>query len=263
MKKMTRLPISVCVVSAAEAHRIGKALASVADWTSEIVVVLNEEVTDGTEEIAKSHGAKVIRERWKGMVGQKASAAAKATQEWILDLDADEVVSDALREEIQQALSQQTRNGQVAAFNYPRLSWYCGRWIRHGDWYPDRQTRLWRRGQAHWAGEDPHATLVVQGRVAHLKNDLLHFSMENMPHLVRKAVAYSDDFLRLRRAAGQGVSRSDVWLRPWWRFWRSYVLRLGFLDGWRGFHIAWLSAFYTFLRYARVWEEQEAVKTEK
>ena len=137
------------MVSAAEAHRIGKALGSVAEWTSEIVVVLNEEVTDDTEEIAKSYGAKVIREPWKGMIGQKASVAAKATQEWILDLDADEVVSDELRDEINRALGDKSVNGQIAAFSYPRLSWYCGRWIRHGDWYPDRQNRLWRRGKAH------------------------------------------------------------------------------------------------------------------
>jgi len=109
------------MVSAAEAHRIGKALASVAEWTSEIIVVLNEEVTDGTEGIAKSHGAKVIREPWKGMIGQKASVAAKATHEWILDLDADEVVSDTLRAEIQQSLPGNSANGQVAAFSYPRL----------------------------------------------------------------------------------------------------------------------------------------------
>src|SRR5690349_7411732 len=142
---MTRLPISVCMVSAAEARRIGKALASVSEWASEIIVVLNEEVTDDTEKIAASHGAKVIRERWKGMIGQKASVAAKATQAWILDLDADEVVSDELSGEIQRALSDRSLNAQVAAFSYPRRSWYCGRWICHGDWYPDRQNRLWRR----------------------------------------------------------------------------------------------------------------------
>src|SRR5215470_7921787 len=115
---MNRLPICVCMVSAAEAHRIGKALASVADWTSEIVVILNEEVTDATEQIAKSHGAKVVREPWKGMSGQKASAAAKATQKWIMDLDADEVVSDQLRDEIQRELLDNSVNGRVAAFTY-------------------------------------------------------------------------------------------------------------------------------------------------
>src|SRR6266481_5410148 len=111
---MNRLPICVCMVSAAEAHRIAKALASVAEWTSEIVVVLNEEVRDSTEQIAIAHGAKVIREPWKGMIGQKASVAAKATQEWILDLDADEVVSEALRDEIRQALSEKSLNGPIA-----------------------------------------------------------------------------------------------------------------------------------------------------
>src|SRR5882762_9166130 len=108
---MNRLPISVCMVSAAEAHRIGKALVGIAEWTSEIVVVLNQEVTDGTEQIAKSHGAKVIREPWKGMIGQKASVAAKATQEGILDLDADEVVSDEVQGEIRKTLSEKSING--------------------------------------------------------------------------------------------------------------------------------------------------------
>src|SRR5437899_12432113 len=191
---MTRLPISVCMVSAAEAHRIGKALASVADWTSEIVVVLNQEVTDETEQIVKSHGAKVIREPWKGMIGQKASVAAKATKDWILDLDADEVVSDALRDEIQKALSQQSLNGRVAAFSYPRLSWYCGRWIRHGDWYPDRQTRLWRRGRAEWGGEDPHDKLVVDGAIGKLTSNLHHYSSEGINDRLKTIVIFSDEF---------------------------------------------------------------------
>src|SRR6478735_2460232 len=102
---MATLPISVCMVSSAEAHRIGRALASVSGWTSETIVVLNQEVADGTEEVARKHGAKVFREPWKGYIAQKNSAADKTTQSWLFNLDADEVVSAELREEIQSVFS--------------------------------------------------------------------------------------------------------------------------------------------------------------
>jgi glycosyltransferase involved in cell wall biosynthesis len=241
------------MVSAAEAHRIEKALASVSDWASEIIVVLNEEVTDRTEAIAKSHGAKVIREPWKGMIGQKASVAAKATQEWILDLDADEVVSNELREEIQQALSN-SQNGQFAAFSYPRLSWYCGRWIRHGDWYPDRQNRLWRRGRGNWGGTDPHAKLTVGGKVKKLRSNLLHYSNDSINRQVEKIVPFSEEFMRQHLARNAGSGPFDLAIRPFWRFLRAYFFRAGFLDGWPGYYIAWLNAFSTVTRYAKVRE---------
>jgi glycosyltransferase involved in cell wall biosynthesis len=253
-KETNRLPISVCMVSAAEVNRIGKALASVAEWTSEIVIVLNEEVKDGTEEIAKSHGAKVIREPWKGMIGQKASAAAKAAQEWILDLDADEVVSDELRQEIQQALSRKSANGDVAAFSYPRLSWYCGRWIRHGDWYPDRQNRLWRRGHARWGGVDPHAKLIIDGAVQKLRGNLLHYSNDSINRQIEKIIPFSDEFMRQHLSRNGGLGVFDLGIRPIWRFLRAYIFRAGFLDGWPGYYIAWLNAFSTVTRYVKIRE---------
>lgn len=253
-KRMNRLPISVCMVSAAEANRIGKALASVAGWTSEIVVVLNEEVKDDTETIARSQGAKVIREPWKGMIGQKASVAAKGTQEWILDLDADEVVSDELRDEIQRAFSGETADGRVAAFSYPRLSWYCGRWIRHGDWYPDRQNRLWRRGRAHWGGVDPHAKLIVDGDVRKLRGNLLHYSNDSINRQIEKIIPFSDEFMRQHLARNVCPGVFDLGIRPIWRFLRAYLFRAGFLDGWPGYYIAWLNAFSTVTRYAKVRE---------
>jgi glycosyltransferase involved in cell wall biosynthesis len=249
------------MVSAAEAHRIGKALASVAEWTSEIVVVLNEEVRDGTEEIAKSHGAKVIREPWKGMIGQKASVAEKATQEWILDLDADEVVSDELREEIRRGLSEKSEDSGIAAFSYPRLSWYCGRWIRHGDWYPDRQNRLWRRRRAHWGGVDPHAKLMVDGAVEKLRSNLLHYSNDSINRQIEKIIPFSDEFMRQHLARNNGPSLFDLGIRPAWRFLRAYIFRGGFLDGWPGYYIAWLNAFSTVTRYAKIKENALAQKS--
>lgn len=254
---MPPLPVSVCMIAGAEAGRIRRALESVAVWTAEIVVVLNEDVSDGTDQIAQAAGARVYREPWKGYVGQKNSAAAKAACDWLLGLDADEEVSPALRQEIAATLETPSAHVAYAAFSFPRCTRFCGRWIRHGDWYPDRTVRLWRRGLAHWAGEEPHAHLKVQGRVGHLRSDLWHFTAVELVHQAAKSLEYTRYFVQARRHTHPRVGAWDLWVRPWWRFVRGYFLRRGFLDGWQGLAIARLAAFQTFLRYARLREFQE------
>jgi glycosyltransferase involved in cell wall biosynthesis len=251
-----RLHISVCIIAGDEAARIRRALESVAGWTSEIIVVLNKDVSDGTGQIAQSFGAKVFHEPWKGHIAQKNSAAQKASQEWILGLDADEVVSPKLRAEIQQLFTESEKLTRFAAFSFPRCTLYCGRWIRHGDWYPDRKVRLWHRGQAKWGGIDPHDTVIADGHVGKLNNDLLHYSMDNLNHRIHKMTIYSDIFTRRCLENNLRVNLFKLWLRPWWRFVRGYVLRLGFLDGWQGYVIARMITFETFLRYAKVREAQ-------
>jgi glycosyltransferase involved in cell wall biosynthesis len=255
-----RLPISVCMISAAEASRIGRALESVADLASEIIVVLNADVADGTDDIAAKHGAKVFREPWKGFIAQKNSAADKATQDWLLNLDADEVVPLALAEEIAGVVSAAT--ARHAAYEFPRCSFYCGRWIRHGDWYPDRVLRLWRRGAARWAGEDPHARLEVKGTVGRLRSDLLHQSNESIARQIAKIAPYHDEFVEQRVSGGRSAGFFELALRPWWRLVRAYGLRLGFLDGWQGFYIAALTAFSTLTRYAMVREAEVHNRTQ-
>jgi glycosyltransferase involved in cell wall biosynthesis len=260
---LKQLPISVCIIAGNEAARIRRALESVAGWTSEIIVVLNDDVNDGTDKIAESFGAKVFRESWKGHIAQKNSAAQKANSDWILGLDADEEISPELGDEIRKLFTEPEKLRVFAAFSFPRCTLYGGRWIRHGDWYPDRKIRLWRCGMGRWSGVDPHDKLIVQGRVGRLRSEMLHYSMEDLEHLVRKTLVYSDVFLRQQIEMGRKVSSLDVWGRPAWRFGRGYLLRLGFLDGWQGFHVAWMGAFYTFLRYARVLEEQHKTRPEK
>ncbi len=251
---MNRLPISICLVAGNEAHRIRRTLESVAGWSAEIVIVLNAEVNDGTDKIAGEFGAKVFREPWKGFIGQKNSVAEKCTQPWLLNLDADEVVTPELQNEISCLLAAQKI--PHAAYEFPRCTFYCGRWIRHGDWYPDRVLRLWRRSAAHWAGDEPHAKLEVTGTIGRLHSDLQHHSAETINHQIAKTVKYADDFVRLAAKNKSSVTFLDLLLRPVWRFLRAYFFRLGFLDGWQGFTIAWLTAFYTFLRYVRVRESQ-------
>jgi glycosyltransferase involved in cell wall biosynthesis len=242
------------MISGAEALRIGRPLESVSSWAAEIVVVLNTEVTDATEAICREHGARVIRESWKGHIAQKNSAAAKATQPWILAIDADEVVTPELQAEIRRTLSNPGTCEPYAAFSVPRLSCYAGRWIRHGDWYPDRKVRLWRRGTAQWGGEDPHDRLDVTGAVGRLRGDLEHYSYDSLSHHLSKVQTYSDIFVREAQARNRGARLFDLVVRPPWRFIRGYFLRAGFLDGWQGFVIAWMSALLTFLKYAKLRE---------
>lgn len=259
LSSVEKLPISVCIISGAEAHRIGKALDSVSDWTSEIILVLNEDVQDGTAELAAQFGAKVTREKWKGHIAQKNSAADKASQPWILAIDSDEVVPPTLRDEIARLFTDGYA-AQYAAYSFPRCTIYCNRWIRHGDWYPDRQTRLWQRGKARWGGLDPHDKLLVQGAVGKLNGDLLHHSMESMEQQFRKTVAYASDFARHCAETKKRIYFPELILRPGWRFFRAYVLRAGFLDGWQGFAIARVIGIYTFLRYLRAYQAQKEVE---
>jgi glycosyltransferase involved in cell wall biosynthesis len=251
---MAKLPVSVCIISGPEVGRIGRALQSVAERVGEVIVVLNEDVRDGTEALCTSRGAKVFREPWKGFVGQKNSAAAKASCPWILSLDADEEVPPALWDEIAALLADTARSSAYAAFDFPRCSFYCGRWIRHGDWYPDRVLRLWRKGSAAWTGIEIHERLEVQGAIGHLRSDLLHYSNQSINGQLDKIGRYADPFVRHCLEKGRRASWLDLAVRPPWKFFRAYILRLGFLDGWPGYYIAWLGAFSTVTRYSKVRE---------
>ncbi len=248
-------PISVCLIAGNEAARIRPTLESVAGWVAEIVIVLNAEVADGTDKIAAEFGAKVFREPWKGFGPQKQSAVEKCTQPWLLNLDADEVVSPELKAEITRLLADNTHSRRHAAYSFPRCTFYSGRWIRHGNWYPDRQIRLWQRDQARWSAAQVHEKLEVSGSIGRLKGELRHYSMDNLNHHVRKMIEYSDIFAR--QQAGRSVGITELAFRPWWRFIRGYILRGGFLDGWQGYAVARQSAHEVFLRYAKILEARK------
>jgi glycosyltransferase involved in cell wall biosynthesis len=249
---MTKLPISVCLIAGNEAHRIRPALDSVQGWTTEIIIVINVDMNDGTDKVAAGLGVKIFREPWKGFGPQKQSAVEKCTQPWVLNLDADEVVSPELRSEIQHLLADENRRDAHAAYSFPRCSFYCGRWIRHGDWYPDRQIRLWHRGRARWSTAMIHEKLEVAGSIGRLRGDLLHFSNESINRHVQKIIPFSDEFVRQKFGCHPGLL--ELMVRPGWRFFRAYFLRCGFLDGWQGYYIACLNAFSAATRYAKVRE---------
>jgi glycosyltransferase involved in cell wall biosynthesis len=249
---MKKLPISVCLISGAEAHRIRRALASVAAWTSEIIVVLNEEVRDGTEEIAVEFGAKVLRHPWAGFRDQKNTVLGYAQQPWVLALDADEEVSPALRESIVRFFDGTCE--RFAGAYFARKVWFLGRWITHGDWYPDHVLRLFRTGRGRWAGSTEHCKIELDGAPTRLRGDLHHYSNPTIRSYVEKINYFADIFLMRQLEAKTPWCAPSVIFRSAWRFVRAYVFRLGFLDGYPGFFIAASTAYATLVRHSRLYE---------
>lgn len=251
------LPISVSLIACNEGHRIGRCLESVAGWTKDIVAVIND-CTDATESILQAHGATVIHSPWQGFREQKNQSLQHCLQPWVLALDADEAVSPELRRAIEAFFAQGVDAVNGAEFS--RKVWLFNRWITHGDYYPDVVLRLFRNGCGHWAGDDVHTAIELQGKRLRLHGDLLHYTHSSINAHVRKTMAYADDFADRSRQDGRSASLLAIVIRPPWRFFRSYVLRLGFLDGLAGYYIAVMLAFYTFLRYSRLYEEAHELK---
>ncbi len=256
----SRLPISVCMVAGNEAHRIRHALDSVHGWISEIILAIDDKVTDGTDKIAESYGARVVSQPWRGHAVHRNFASTHATQPWLLAIDADEVIPPELRDEIIRLFEKHQFNPLCAAYRFPRCTFYHGRWIRHGDWYPDRKVRLWQRDQADWGDKRLHESLVVRGSTGDLKNNLLHYSMESLEHEMKKTMLSVDYFVQECAERKRKIRFTTVLFHPWWRFVRSYFLRRGFLDGWQGLAIARIIAIYTFLRYLKVYQVQNEKK---
>jgi glycosyltransferase involved in cell wall biosynthesis len=242
-------PLSACIVACDEEDRIGACLASVAFCDD--VLVVDSHSRDGTRDVAHRHGARVIERDWPGHVAQKEFAIRQARHDWVLCVDADERISDGLREEIE-ALRAAGFPGQ-AGWRMPRLSSWLGRWIRHGSWYPDRQLRLFDRRRGRWAGRDPHDRVELEGRVGLLRSDLLHHPYRDLTDHLRTIDRYSTTQAGLLFEEGRRAGLHDLVLRPLWRFFRFWVLERAFLDGWRGFVLACLAAHYVRMRWLKLW----------
>jgi len=174
----------------------------------------------------------------------------------VLCLDADEALSPALRDEITTLLTADPP--AIAGARCPRLSKFLGRWIRHGDWYPDRQLRLFRRAQGTFAGDDGHDHAEVDGQIHALRGDLLHYSYPSINTYIDKLNSFNDAFLATKVASNSRWSAISNITRPCWRFFRGYVLKRGFLDGFPGYWIAKGTAFSSFLRHSRLYENEHA-----
>ncbi|MEK0445173.1 MAG: hypothetical protein RLZZ399_494 [Verrucomicrobiota bacterium] len=247
------LPISVSMIARNEAHNLPRSLGSVFGWVAEIVVVVND-CTDDTVAVAKRFGARVMEHAWEGYRDQKVFALAQVTQPWVLVLDADEEVSADMAEAIRNFVSHPPASVVGAAFR--RRVWFLGRWITHGDWYPDWSLRLFQRGKGRWTGSPEHDKIELDGDFRKLRVDLHHYSFPSINAYTLKIPVFADYFLRRQIAAGKRWSFSRAISRAVWRFLRAYFLRLGFLDGFPGFYIAVATAFSTLTRYSQLFEHE-------
>ena len=247
------VPISVCIVAKNEGKNLPRLLASVAGWVGEIVVVLNN-TTDESEAIARSLGANVVHQPWLGFRDTKNAALALCTQDWVLTLDADEEVSPALKEDILSFFAGEAPS-RFAGVRFPRKVWLINRWITHGDWYPDLSLRLFRRDAAKWGGDAyVHEKIEINGPVTTLKGDLHHYTMTSIYQYINKIPYFTDLALKQQIENRRSFSIPSTLFRSFWRFFRAYVIRMGFLDGYPGFIIAVFTAFSTFVRYTRLYE---------
>lgn len=254
MSTSTKLPLSLVLIARNEAANLPRCLESVAAWVSEIVVVVND-CTDDTVAIAQRYGAIIHEHAWAGHRDQKNIALGYATQRWVLCLDADEEVTPELAVSIREFI--QRDDPQFAGATFPRCVFFLGRWIRHGDWYPDWSLRLIRRGKGKWGGSREHDKMMLEGTAAKLTGDLNHYTAPSLRAHLEKTGYFGDIFLQRQLDHQAHWSVVNTIFRASWRFFRAYVLRAGFLDGFPGLYIAYSTAFSTFYRYSLLFEHQQ------
>ncbi|WP_456281715.1 glycosyltransferase family 2 protein [Cupriavidus sp. JZ107] len=242
------MKLSVVIITRNEAHNIQACLESV-KWCDEAIIV-DCMSADATPAIARDMGARVIQtEDWPGFGPQKNRAVDAATGDWILSIDADERVSPALRDEILAAIASDSADG----YEMPRLSQFCGRFIRHGGWYPDYVTRLVRRGHGRFSDALVHESLIVQGRLGRLREPLTHYSYRDYSDVLRKIDSYSSAGARQAFSRGKRSSPLAAAGHGLWAFLRTWLLRRSILDGAEGFGVALMNAQASYYKYLKLW----------
>jgi glycosyltransferase involved in cell wall biosynthesis len=255
------LPVSACVLACNEAEDLERCLRSLA-WADEIVVVIDSKSADASETVARRLASRVEVRPYAGDIEQKGYCTGLAKNDWAFVIDADEVATPELAESIREMLAQvggaDRETGSVssasAGFRVNRATYHLGRWIRHGDFYPDWKLRLYRRSRARWVGRDPHGRVVVDGVVRDLSGDLEHYSYRDLADQIDRIQFFSDQAAAALVEDGIPFRLGHLLFRPPARFLRSYLLRQGFRDGLPGFVIAVAIGFYVFLKYAKHWE---------
>jgi len=257
MEHVQRPKISATVITYNEADRIGECLASLA-FCDEILVV-DSGSTDATRELAEAAGARVLVRPFDGFRSQKQYAVDQARHDWILSLDADESLDRGLATAI--AAEQGRGFAGAAGYRFSRSSEYFGRYLRHGNAYPDRKLRLFDRRRGGWRGErEIHETASGDGEVVTLPGDLLHRPFRSFDHQLSKGMQYSRMMAEHAHSRGKRASLAELLLGPEWRFYRGYVLRAGFLDGWPGLVYAYVTAWTARQKTIRLWLLQNGLE---
>ena len=245
--------ISVCITAGNEEKNIRRCLESVT-WADELIVV-DSFSTDRTPDICREYTHLVYEHKWLGYIAQKNLIKDLATKPWVMFVDADEEVSAQLRDEILEEFSCERCVG-VAGYEFPRMVYYLGRWIRHGDWYPDMKLRLFRKALGNCGGKEPHDRTTVDGPVRRLKGNIYHYTYSGILDQLSSLNRFTSITAETKHAEGNRFALIDLMFRPAFRFFRGYFLRLGMLDGLPGLIIAMTTAYGVFAKYAKLWELQ-------
>jgi glycosyltransferase involved in cell wall biosynthesis len=251
------MSISVVVITKNEEANIERCLASVA-WADEIVVVDSGSV-DRTAEIARRFTQRVYDEPWRGFGAQKNLALSYATGDWVLSLDADEWVSESLRDELKAA----AQSDGLEAWRVPRRSSFCGKFLKHSGWWPDYVTRFFRRGKARFSDHRVHERIIVDGRTGTLKSPLMHESYRTLDQVIEKMNRYSTLAAQDLHSRGRSASVFTALGRGLWAFIRTYALRAGFLDGREGLMVAVATAESTYYRYLKLMHLREGDRRDR
>jgi glycosyltransferase involved in cell wall biosynthesis len=238
--------ISATIITYNEERNIARAIESLR--CCDEIIVVDSGSSDRTVELAENLGAKVIESPWPGYAKQKNLAAERASNDWILSIDADEAISEGLEAEIWRIKKQ---GPTYDAYVMPRLAKYLGQWIFHSGWYPDRKVRLYHRDKASWTGEYVHESVQVRGTVGQLEGRILHYTCDSLSEHLRTLNRYTTLAAEQIVAQKKRITLWHLAVDPAWTFVRTYLFQLGFMDGFEGLAIAYMAAFYNFLKYAK------------
>jgi len=244
-------PISATLIAHNEAVNVEAALQSLS-WADEIVVV-DSGSTDTTIDICRRYTDKVFTRAWSGFVDQKNDAVARASHDWIFSLDADERVSPELRREIEELRQEGPRQ---AGYRIPRAAFFMGRWIRHGDWYPDCQLRLFDRRRGRWQGGRVHESVRVEGTPGLLRGEIQHHTYRSLSDYLRRLETYSTLAAQDYQAEGRKAALARLLGNPCAAFLKGFLLKRGFLDGVPGLMVAVMGAVSVYFKYAKLYEYQ-------
>ncbi|MDA0986707.1 MAG: glycosyltransferase family 2 protein [Bacteroidetes bacterium] len=244
------IQLSVVIITFNEEKNIGRTIDSVLNLADEVLVV-DSFSKDETEKICKSKGVKFIQHKFDGYIEQKNWALQQAKNNKVLSLDADEVLDDDLKSEIKEIKSNWIFDG----YYLNRLTNYCGKWIYHGGWYPDKKLRLIDKTKCEWAGINPHDKIIYfnkKSKYGFLNGNLLHYSFNSIGDHLKKIDKYSEIASKAYFESGKKGNYINLYLNPILKFLKSYIVKLGFLDGYFGWKIATLSSYETYLKYKKL-----------
>lgn len=244
------MQLSVVIITLNEEKNIERCLQSVKNIADEIVVV-DSYSTDNTIPIAKSYGARIVLQQFRGYVKQRQLADEHASFNWVFAIDADEEISAELEKSILEIKAQPAFH----AYRLPRLNSYCGQWIKHAGWYPDKKIRLFDKTKGNWHGEMVHEQWKLtdtNAPIGELKGDLLHYTYYTISNHIKQIEKFTELSAQVAAAKGKNCSLLKIWIGPKWTFISMYIFRLGFLDGYYGYLLCKLSASATLIKYSKI-----------